>query len=308
MLYDHDMRSIAMFTILAVALLSGCARSRITTEIKPDGSWLRTTTFTGQAKKEGMQLGSTIEETFITPSGNAWKSHDEQKGDDHTLTFERTVAAGESLNGDLSVKGDGPGKVKLVNEVRVTRAGPHRFEYRETLRWKGSPPNFASVKPENIEQIKAALPAPLATDANARALAQKAGTLFIPLIFGPGEPLLAIGLIHPDLAERRARQRIGSLMLAALQEQFGDKLSQAERRQVAQKLISDTFSTKPSPPDPSGASGSKDGLTPLMFIVKTPGRIISSNGEVDELTGEVYWALFPEAASLKNVVLTAIVE
>jgi len=304
------MRSIALSsTILAVTLLSGCARSRITTEIKPDGSWLRTTTFTGQAKKEGMQLGSTIEDTFITPSGNAWKSHDDKKGEDHTLTFERLVAAGESLNGDLSIKGDGPEKVKLVNEVRVTRAGPRRFEYRETLRWKGSPPNLASVKPENIEQIKAALPKPLATDANARALAQKAGTLFIPLIFGPGEPLLAIGLIHPDLAERRASQRIGSLMLTALQEQFGDKLTLAERRRVAQSLIANTFSTKPSPPDPSNtSSGNKDSLTPLMFIVKTPGRIISSNGEVDELTGEVYWALFPEAASLKDVVLTAIVE
>lgn len=313
MLYDHEMRSnakLSAMSVFAVALLSGCARSRITTEIKPDGSWLRTTTFTGQAKKEGMQLGSTIEDTFITPSGNAWKSHDDQKGEDHTLTFERTVAAGESLNGDLSIKGDGPGKVKLVNEVRVTRAGPRRFEYRETLRWKGSPPNLASVKPENIEQIKAALPKPLATDANARALAQKAGTLFIPLIFGPGEPLLAIGLIHPDLAERRARQRIGSLMLTALQEQFGDKLTPAERREVAQKLISNTFSTKPSPPDPGNASAgsNKDGLTPLMFILKTPGHVVSSNGEVDELSGEVYWALFPEAASLKDLVLTAIVE
>jgi hypothetical protein len=45
-----------------------------------------------------------------------------------------------------------------------------------------------------------------------------------------------------------------------------------------------------------------------MFIVKIPGKVISSNGEVDELTGEVYWALFPQAAALKPVVLTAVVE
>jgi hypothetical protein len=45
-----------------------------------------------------------------------------------------------------------------------------------------------------------------------------------------------------------------------------------------------------------------------MFVVKSPGKVISSNGELDELTGEVYWALFPPAASLKPVVLTALVE
>jgi hypothetical protein len=36
--------------------------------------------------------------------------------------------------------------------------------------------------------------------------------------------------------------------------------------------------------------------------------VISSNGDLDELTGEVYWALFPPAAALKPVVLTAVVE
>ncbi len=45
-----------------------------------------------------------------------------------------------------------------------------------------------------------------------------------------------------------------------------------------------------------------------MFIVKSAGKVISSNGEVDDLTGEVYWALFPEAASLQPVTLTAIME
>ena len=45
-----------------------------------------------------------------------------------------------------------------------------------------------------------------------------------------------------------------------------------------------------------------------MFVVKSPGKVVSSNGELDELTGEVYWALFPPAASLKPVILTAVVE
>jgi hypothetical protein len=46
----------------------------------------------------------------------------------------------------------------------------------------------------------------------------------------------------------------------------------------------------------------------LIFIVKAPGRVVSSNGEVDELTGEVFWGMFSEAAAFKDLVLTAIVE
>ena len=45
-----------------------------------------------------------------------------------------------------------------------------------------------------------------------------------------------------------------------------------------------------------------------MFIFKSPGKLISTNGEVDEFAAEIYWALFPEAASLQPVTLTAIVQ
>ncbi len=328
-------RTVAVSLAAAALVISGCARSRITTEIKPDGSWLRTVVFTGSEKKEG-SMAPAIEDSFVLPSGAAWKSHEGKKNDDRVLTYERTMAAGASLKGDISIKGDGGklrtyertmaagaslkgdisikgdgGKLSLVNEATVTRSGPNRFEYRETLRWTGDPPDSATVKPETLVQIKAALPKPLATDANARALAGKGQELLIPLLFGPGDPLLALGLLHPDLAERRARQRIGTLMLKVLEDQFGNQLTPDQRREVARRLISDSFSTsRPSPPDPTSGEKSKGsgGLTPLMFIVKMPGRVVSSNGEVDDLGGEVYWALFPEAASLRNLVLTATCE
>jgi hypothetical protein len=64
-------------------------------------------------------------------------------------------------------------------------------------------------------------------------------------------------------------------------------------------------------PDPAAAASAKNdtgGLTPLMFIVKTPGRIVSSNGEIDELSGEAFWALFDPAAAVQDVVMTAVIE
>ena len=305
------MRPLALsLSLIAALLTSACARARVTTTIKPDGSWTRTLAFTGQEKKEG-NMAPTIEDTFVIPTGAGWKPTESKKNDDRVLTVERTLAAGAKLLGDVSLKAGEEGKLSLVNEVTVTRLAPRRFEYRETLKWKGDPPKTTgNLKPQDVAEIKAALPKSLATDANARALATKSAELIFPVMFGPGDPLLAVGLLHPDLAERRMTQRVGAVLMKAMEEQFGDKMQLSERREVVRKLVATSFaSSKPSQPDPAAGPPSKGaGLTPLMFIVRTPGRIVSSNGEVDDVTGEVFWALFSDAASLKDLVLTAVVE
>ena len=293
--------------------LGGCARVRVTTSIQADGSAVRTVMLTGQEKKDNAMATPTLEDTFVIPSGAGWKSSEEKKNTDRTLTLERTFAPGTAMAGDVSLKAEG-GKIKLVNEAKVTQLGPHRFEYREVLKWKGNPESpMGELKPEDLATIKAALPKPLATDANAKALADKLATLAVPMLFGPGDPLLAIGLMHPDLAVRRMGQRLGTLLIQALEQQFGDQMNPQQRREVARQLIQETMSsTKFSQPDPAAAaspgSSKSNGLTPLMFIVKTPGRIVSSNGETDDLTGEVFWAMFEEAAIAHDVVLTAVIE
>jgi hypothetical protein len=284
----------------------------VTTEIRGDGSFTRTVALSGQEKKEGqMDMGGSIEDSFVVPSGNGWKSTTAAKDSNRTLTLEKTFTLGAPLKGDLSIRGEGD-KVTLVNEVSVTRIAPRRFEYRETLRWTGPPPQDMNFKPQDLEELKAVLPKALATDENARGIAAKLSELVMPLLFGPGDPLLAMGLLHPDLAGRRASQRIGSLMLKALEDQFGDRMTPAQRREVTLKLIETSVAkakpkmSEPGAGPPPGKGGGE--LTPLMFIVKSPGKVVSSNGECDELTGEVYWALFPPGAALKPVVLTAVVE
>ena len=306
----------AAAALCALAALGGCARARVTTSIQADGSWTRNVMLTGQEKKD-MQVTPTLEDTFVIPSGAGWKPKEEAKNGDRVITLERTLAAGASLQGDVSIKAGGgkagPGKLRLVNEVTVKPMGPHRFEYRETLKWKGEPDHFlADLKPEDVSAVKSALPKPLATDANARALVDKLGELAVPMLFGPGDPLLAMGLLHPDLAARRAGQRVGTLLIKALEDQFAGQLTAAQRKEVARQLIQATFdSAKLTQPDAASAAPDKydsGGLTPLMFVVKTPGRIVSTNGEVDDLTGEVFWALFDAGAALQDVVMTAVVE
>ncbi len=302
--------SLTAVLLVLIPLFAACSRSRVTTEIRPRGAWTRTVLLSGQEKKPGA-MGTSIEETFALPAASEWTSHEDNKDSNRSLTFERTLAAGSALKGDVSIKGDAPGTLLMVNEVTVTRIAPDRFEYRETLRWLGPPPKSILIKPEDLARLKAALPPPLATDENAKALADRAGKLAIPLLFGPGEPLLALGLMHPDLAVRRAGQRMGGMMLKALEDQFGDKLPLAERREVARKLIETAYSQNlPVKPDPSAGTppSNSSGLVALMFVVKSAGKIVSTNGEMDDLTGEVFWALYPEAASLEPVNLTAILQ
>ena len=108
--------------------------------------------------------------------------------------------------------------------------------------YKGEPNKIlGDIKAEDLGKIKSYLPKPLATDANAQALAQKVSELAIPMLFGPGDPLLAVGLLHPDLAMRRAGQRMGAVLVKALEEQFGNQLQPAQRREVARQLIQETF-------------------------------------------------------------------
>src|SRR5258708_51607 len=94
--YHHHMRSILITgMVLGLALVTGCARARVTTEIRSGGAWTRSVALTGQEKKEGqMDMGGSVEDSFVLPSGDGWKSRVEKKDTDQTTTFERSFAAG----------------------------------------------------------------------------------------------------------------------------------------------------------------------------------------------------------------------
>ncbi|MEP6756738.1 MAG: hypothetical protein ABJA67_14630, partial [Chthonomonadales bacterium] len=45
---------------------------------------------------------------------------------------------------------------------------------------------------------------------------------------------------------------------------------------------------------------------PLMLTVKLPGKIVSTNGDMDPSSDEIYWATFAVAASFEDITLTAV--
>jgi len=66
------MRFVAL--VLSLAVLTGCARARVTTKIRSGGAWTRTVALTGQQKSgTEFDMGVSIEDSFVVPPGDGWK-------------------------------------------------------------------------------------------------------------------------------------------------------------------------------------------------------------------------------------------
>jgi hypothetical protein len=102
----------------------------------------------------------------------------------------------------------------------------------------------------------------------------------------------------------------------ALLEKFGERIPAAERLAMTRKLIAamepvfdvrNDAKTK-AEAGPPGQSDSEGSFVALTFVAKLPGKVVSTNGEIDEVNGEVFWALYDMAAAAEDVVLTATYE
>jgi len=305
------------FTLAALVSICGCARTNTSTAVNSDGSFTRTVKFTGQAPaKEGdMSMGTKLEDAFLLPSGPAWKITKVQKNQDLTITATRVVSAGESLKDIIIKSKKAPGGRQVVNEISVRKVAPGRLEYKEVLHWQGEKGgDFQKAIPEITALLKKSLPPSIATDANSAALVRPIMREFWRLLFGPGDPLITQLMMHPDLVERRMRQKVGRIMNSLLLDKFGDKLTAKERTATAQKLITvfmaagENASKSKSAEGPAGKDADDSALVAMLFSVKLPGKLVATNGEVDDSSGEVFWALYSQAAALEDVVMTATCE
>src|SRR5262245_35753484 len=89
------------------AAMTGCARSLVNTEVKPDGSWTRTLTFRAPKadEKGGLSITPKLGDVFALPTGALWKTTRAAKEDNDVYTAERTLQAGQTLREDLVLKG-----------------------------------------------------------------------------------------------------------------------------------------------------------------------------------------------------------
>lgn len=304
--------------LLAALGLTGCARGVATTTVHADGSWVRSVTFHGaKPDKDGNTMGTKIEDAFLIPKGQEWKITRQEKEDEVIVTAERTLKPGETLHGDLTLQGSKKqAEATTVNDVTVRMISPGVYKYTETLHWKGALPKALVPDAEAIAPFKSALPPALATDANARELATRSAREIWRVFFGPGDPLvsqLSSMMTQPELVERHLRSRIGADLEKQLAAQFGDQLTAAQRHEAAvhivahslENVMAQTKSKTPGGEKADKAEGDSAPGASLFLSVKMPGRITETNGEQDAFTGDVFWSLYPEAAALGDVTLTA---
>jgi hypothetical protein len=190
----------------------------------------------------------------------------------------------------------------------VREVGPNRWEYREVLHWQGPrPAQLLEPDPRLLRVIQAALPQELAGDLAARELAKGLRRDLWRICFGPSEPVLWEALMHPDVSERWIQKRLNQAVDQRLQAQFGHRLAPADRLSVARRLAAATLGTlRVSDSEAEEWPGRMEtALIPLTFTVSLPGKVVATNGEVDESSGEVFWGLYSGAAISEDVVLTA---
>lgn len=312
---------------LAALLTTGCSRSVATTTVKSDGSFTRTIVFHGPKPPDqgagGPAMvgpGGELSDSFDMPSGGPWKTKREKLESEEVYTAERELTPGTVQKKDIVIKSGDKSKpgVFMVNEASVRSVGPGKWEYRETLHWSGKVPDVTNnVPPEMILAIKSALPSALATDANVRPIGVALTHELWRLLFGPGDPLISSWsqfMMQPEAVERKMSARMGAGVDRAIAAQLGDKLTQEQRRACVQKIIKAAtvvLNSKTSKnADPSKAGGNTDigdgALAAMTFTVKMPGKIVSTNGDRDDFANQVSWSVYPQAAALSDVEMTAV--
>lgn len=295
--------------IAGLALFAGCTRVAVTTTVGTDGAWTRQDVFTESKSNPGSS--TQVSDTFVLPIGAGWKSTKSVSKDDVKYTSTLHVKGPAQCERDISVRRKGLGPVLVTNKVVVRQVSPGVWEYRETLHWKGAKPKeLTSPPPDVIAALRSTLPANLASDATAKALAPKLIQGVWSAMFGPGQSILPTLLLQPDAAEHVLRQRVGRAVDQALVDSLGTKISAAERRRTVSRLVGAMADKTKSQSALGGGSKTTDSnegtdLPSLTFTLKPPGRVIRTNGEVDEYANEVWWTLYPEAAALGDVVMTA---
>lgn len=128
-------------------------------------------------------------------------------------------------------------------------------------------------------------------------------------IFGPGQSILPQIMLQPDSVERVLLSRLSRSVGRTLGETLGSKLTKEERRETVLRLIKGMAASAKSRSGAKSPGGSedKDGtdLPTLTFVMRPPGRVSDTNGDLDKYSNEVMWTVYPEAAALGDVVLKA---
>lgn len=296
--------------LLLILTLVGCARSSSSTVVNADGSWQRTLKLTVSKAPGGTENGGAEwPDTFTIPSGPGIKVSTETKEEEKTTTITRSGALGDALLTDVIMREKG--KTTFKNYVTVREIEPGVYEYYEKL--TNPSPDAAKTTAEMEEfrkELRKYLPSGVTvTDEEANKVANKMVISIARRMFGPDDHLFGTLITNPEGSIRRLKLGLAKSLDGAMTEHLGDKLTAEQRKDVIIKMLAELNgdaiknAQKPSPEkDPT----SNTGFVGMSVSVKLPGEIISSNGEIDPYTGEVYWDFLSASADAEALELRAV--
>lgn len=291
--------------LLSVVVVLGCAKTNTLTNVTESG-WSRATRYTLSKVMPGEMDPS---KTFRLPSGPEWKVTTRESEQEMVITATRDFKLDETLVGDLSALSK-DGKPLIENTVKITKHDDGRLEYVETIEWKGKPVKELDDDTKLVEFIrKSGLPDSVAKSPKLKDFSLAVARDLWKLLFGPVDPMLGQFLFHADAAEKRLKREIAKSMSTHLAKFFASELSESERgefiRGVMKEFDADQLMDRSSEAEPSASQNNENGPVAMLIAVRLPGKIVHTNGEVDEYSGEVFWALYPEAAAIGKLELRA---
>jgi hypothetical protein len=297
--------------ILALAALIGCARTSSTTVVDANGDWHRTVKLT-ISKGTGMSDPSASAEEwpnpFKFPSGAEWTKTESVKDSEKTITLSRDVKAGDTQLTDIIAQDEKSKKTTLKNFVQVKEIEPGVYEYYEKIVNPNPEPfstNTDAIKFK--ESLTKALPEGITLDDETMILMTKQMVISISrIMFGPDDHIFGSLITNPEGAGRRMKVQLGKVLDTAFKTHLSAKLNDEQRKAVITKLMAEVDgesikNSKKSETSPDKASeGSFIGMS---VCVKFPGEVISSNGDIDPYTGEVFWDFLSATAELEPLEL-----
>ncbi|MEI7576694.1 MAG: hypothetical protein WCK51_07365 [Armatimonadota bacterium] len=299
-----------LVALLGIAALTGCARTSSTTVVDANGDWHRTVKLTiskGMGVNDPAAAAEEWPTPFKLPTGAEWSKTESVKEDEKTITLSRDVKAGDTQLTDIVGQDEKSKKTTLKNFVQVKEIEPGVFEYYEKI-VNPNPdktPNSDIVKFK--ESLGKALPAGVSLDdEDANLVAKQMVVSVSRIMFGPDDHLFGSIITNPEGAGRRLKVGLGKVLDTAFKTHLSAKLNDGQRKEVIAKLMAEVDGESIKNSKKSDASPDKAGegsFVGMSVSVKFPGEIISTNGEIDPYTGEVFWDFLSASAEIEPLEL-----
>lgn len=271
-----------------------------TTDLRADGSFQRSVTYTindasnfGSAtKKQPVEFHHLFGLPQKAPATTWTTTHDKEE---RHLTLVSKVPAGSDSPADIQLLSQA-GKPILSSRAQVQKLSDGNLLYEEDISWLGpEKPLSEDSSAEIAKAIRDSLPDRLRSDAGVDALMKKSVPQLLGFFFGPPEIGMGEALSNPDAFKVRIAGRFSEILTVNLKEAF-PSISDAELDKTVRKInaldLTGLKATEIKSKAGHGESEDLSEITPLLFVVTYPGRLVETDG-LTAGPGKVYWSLTP---------------